>query len=721
MKKINISIMAMSILALITSLFLFPKNLSFKSIANGTNIEEDTCALPINHKEIDTCIKEAYDSISFTNFTTDNLSTSETYTTLGTITRINKRTYNNYLNIYIQRINPSNRVKSGILIYDYHNDEGLSLNVGNVISVTGNITFYKGEVEITNSSISLLSETNTYGNPTAEEIDNHSFSSFSMYDLSTLVKISDVNILSTGSSVSNDNSSSYMTINKNNESVGIMIDTKNTTTTNEIVEYLNSYSSTDTTFNIVGNLKYASSEYKLSIGSIDDITMNEKQNENKTFEIFNFNDLHGTIEDSDSTAGIERISTYIKNVKSTNENTIVLSTGDMYQGGGVSNITKGLLVTDWMNELEFTSLTIGNHEFDWGVDAIYENINQADFPFLGINVYSRDTSSKVDWLDSSTTIIKDGIKFGIIGSIGDCYNSILNSRVKDYYFVVGDELTTLVKNEATRLRNEENCQFIIYGTHADYSEYDVSLSDGYVDLVFEGHSHQNYVNTDANNVIHLQTGGYDKQISNVSLSYSSSSNSFTFTKYENIATSELLTYEKDTATTNIFVSYKDITDQLYEVIGTNSTLRNSTFLCQLVASLYLEKGLEKWNDNYDIFLAGGYLAARSPYNLEAGDVTLNDLYALFPFDNDIVLCSISGSKLKSRFLTSVSNYYVSLSDYGNLNKDSVSDSETYYIITDTYSSEYTYNGLTYIDTYSLSGYYARDALYDYIRSGGLMS
>lgn len=720
MKKLTISITATAIVVSIISLFLLPKNINFRLLATTANTKDDTCILPANHKEIDEVIKEAYDSLNFSNFATDNLVTSKTYTTLGTITRIDEREYNNYLNIYVQRINPITKKKSGLFIYDYHNNEGLSLNIGNVISMTGNISFYKGEVELINASISLISETNTYGNPLPEEIDYFNFSSYDMYDLSTLIKINDVNIISTANTVSYDNSASYISVNKNNHTIELMIDTKNSASTNNIVTYLNSYTSTDRTFDIIGNLKFANNGYKISVGSLSNITIDENNNQNvKTFELFNFNDLHGTIEDTENVAGIEKISTYIKNIKSTNQNTLLFSSGDMYQGGGISNITKGLLVTDWMNELGFSSFTVGNHEFDWGVEPLLDNINRANFPFLGINIYSRSNSLKVDWLDSSLTVIKDGIKFGIIGSIGNCYNSILNSRVKDYYFVTGNELTALVKEEANRLRNEENCDYIIYSTHADYSEYDANISDGYVDLVFEGHSHQNYINTDTNNVLHLQTGGYNKQISNVSLSYNPIDDTFTTTKYTNLNTSELLTLEKDEATSNIFLSYKDITDTLYEVLGTNKEKRTSSYLCQLIADLYLKCGLEKWQSSYNIFLAGGYIAARSPYNLEAGDVTLNDLYALFPFDNDIVLCSISGSKLKSRFISTPSNYYVSYSDYGNLKKEDVIDSETYYIISDSYSQEYSYNGLTYIDAYSISGYYARDALSDFIKSGGL--
>ena len=175
------------------------------------------------------------------------------------------------------------------------------------------------------------------------------------------------------------------------------------------------------------------------------------------------------------------------------ENTLLISQGDMWQGSVESNKTKGNLITEWMNDLGFVSMTLGNHEYDWSSEYIEFNDEIADFPILAINVREVATNERPDYLDASTVVEKGGAKIGIIGAIGDCYSSISGSLVRDVEFLVGEELTDLVKEESIRLKEEEKCDFIIYSVHDDFSSYDLTLSrDGYVDLVLEGHTHRNY-------------------------------------------------------------------------------------------------------------------------------------------------------------------------------------------------------------------------------------
>jgi hypothetical protein len=64
------------------------------------------------------------------------------------------------------------------------------------------------------------------------------------------------------------------------------------------------------------------------------------------------------------------------------EHTVFLSSGDMWQGGSSSNSTKGKIVTDWMNYLGFEAMALGNHEFDWGTDAIRENVDIVFIDYL---------------------------------------------------------------------------------------------------------------------------------------------------------------------------------------------------------------------------------------------------------------------------------------------------------------------------------------------------
>jgi 2',3'-cyclic-nucleotide 2'-phosphodiesterase (5'-nucleotidase family) len=192
-----------------------------------------------------------------------------------------------------------------------------------------------------------------------------------------------------------------------------------------------------------------------------------------------------------------------------------------------------MIITDWMNDLDFVSMTLGNHEYDWGEEYIEKNAEAAEFPFLAINVYEKETGERVDYCRSSVLIERDGMKIGIIGAIGDCYSSISGEMVEDIYFKTGSELTALVKAESEKLR-AEGADIVVYSLHDGYgksmdtegimvkdeqirSYYDISLSDGYVDLVFEGHTHANYVLEDSKGVYHLQNGGDNRGISHAEI------------------------------------------------------------------------------------------------------------------------------------------------------------------------------------------------------------
>ena len=392
----------------------------------------------------------------------------------------------------------------------------------------------------------------------------------------------------------------------------------------------------------------------------------------------------------------------------------------MWQGGAESNVTKGKLVNDWMNQVEFTSMTVGNHEFDWKTSSLKSNSQLANFPYLGINVFDRTTNQRVDYLDASTIVNKNGAKIGIIGAIGDCYSSISSSCVSDVYFKVGYDLTSLVKQEAIRLKNEEQCDFVIYSLHDDDTDYNIELSN-YVDIVFEGHTHQNYIRQDSKGIYHIQGAGYNKSIGYVNLTINTTKDTFVINRTASIYTSNYSNLSADAEAESLFTKYASDINSMYVPLGYNAYKRTSTTLRRLVAKLYLQHGQQAWGSRYNIFLGGGYLSVRSPYNLEEGDVTYADLYTLFPFDNSLVLCSIKGSDLDSKFVnTTNSNYYVSYSDYGEENRYTIDDNATYYVIVDTYTSDFSSNNLTVIDIYDPPVYYARDMLADFARDGSFM-
>jgi len=133
-------------------------------------------------------------------------------------------------------------------------------------------------------------------------------------------------------------------------------------------------------------------------------------------DMFVINDLHGKLCDSNTQPGVDEMTTYLKNAYATKDHVLLLSSGDMWQGSSESNLTHGLIVTDWMNELDFVSMTLGNHEFDWGEEYIRENAALAEFPLLAINIYDRNTNQPVDYCQPSVMVQRGGATIGIIGA-----------------------------------------------------------------------------------------------------------------------------------------------------------------------------------------------------------------------------------------------------------------------------------------------------------------
>ena len=443
-------------------------------------------------------------------------------------------------------------------------------------------------------------------------------------------------------------------------------------------------------------------------------------------DFYAINDLHGRIFDTDKQPGVDELTTYIRNAEKSDDHTIVLSSGDMWQGTAESNLTNGNMMTEWLNEIGVAAMTLGNHEFDWTREDIYANAELAEFPFLAINIYSKQTNERVDFAQPSVIVECGNAKIGIIGAIGDCHSSISQEKVTDIYFKVGNELSNLVKEESQRLR-AQGCDYIVYSIHDGAEKrgtgsisnsdlagyYDISLSNGYVDLVFEGHTHQNYVFKDSKGIYHIQGGAENDALSHVEIKLNYVNDTSRVNAVSNVSSNIYDDCTPDSVINDLKEKYKDRIDKADELLGVINRTMRSDELRQIIADLYLEAGIEKWGSEYNIVLGGGYIGVRSPYNLYAGEVRYEDLYTIFPFDNELCLCTISGYYLKQKFInTTNSNYFISLSDYGEtLN---IQDNATYYVIVDSYSAYYAPNRLTVVQTYG-EAVYARDLLAEYIK------
>ena len=452
-------------------------------------------------------------------------------------------------------------------------------------------------------------------------------------------------------------------------------------------------------------------------------------------DFYVINDIHGKFADTSDNVGVDELTTYLKTMMALDDNAVLLSSGDMWQGSSESNLTYGLMMTDWMNHLEFSAMTLGNHEYDWGEEYIEKNGEAADFPLLAINIFDRSTNKRVSYCDASVVVERNGLKIGIIGAIGDCYSSISADMSSGFYFKTGSALTDLIKEEADRLREVEGVDFIALSIHDGYdknksamssisnadlrSYYDLALSRGYVDVVFEGHTHKSYMLSDSEGVFHIQAGGENSGIAHAEFQINFANGKNKIRDIEIVSKNTYRNYNDDPIVALLMEKYEAEISKANEVLGTLSRGVYSTEIADLVAKLYYQKGLDVWGSKYPIVLGGGFISTRSPYELRRGTVTYSDVYSILPFDNQLVLCSISGKDLMRVFInTENTRYHVYYEEYGSDAIANINLSSTYYVVTDTYTSTYSYNKLTEIQRLG-EAIYARDLLADYIKAGKL--
>ena len=148
----------------------------------------------------------------------------------------------------------------------------------------------------------------------------------------------------------------------------------------------------------------------------------------KHLTILGTSDMHGNIwgfsyEDNSETAnnGMARLYTYIQQVRAENPNTILIDAGDDIQGtimtDDIYNKTpeEPHPVITAMNYMGYDAMTLGNHEFNWGIPTMQTILSQAEFPVLAANVTDADGElvTGAGW----TIVERDGVKVAIIGVV----------------------------------------------------------------------------------------------------------------------------------------------------------------------------------------------------------------------------------------------------------------------------------------------------------------
>lgn len=226
-----------------------------------------------------------------------------------------------------------------------------------------------------------------------------------------------------------------------------------------------------------------------------------KSNDLKHITILHTNDVHSYIDPfpadhprNPNMGGVARRASLVEAIRKENPNVLLLDAGDIFQGTPYFNYYGGELEFKLMSMMGYDIATLGNHDFDNGIDGFYSQLPNAKFDFVSANYDFKNTV-----LDGIVKPYKiktiDGIKIGVFG-LGVELEGLVDKKL--YKETVYNNPIEVATDIARILKNEEKCDLVICLSHIGfkYKEDPNKVCDLIlakqtkdIDLIIGGHTH----------------------------------------------------------------------------------------------------------------------------------------------------------------------------------------------------------------------------------------
>ena len=222
-------------------------------------------------------------------------------------------------------------------------------------------------------------------------------------------------------------------------------------------------------------------------------------NEIKQITILHTNDVHSHIDPfpandpkNANMGGVSRRASLIENIRKDQPNVLLLDAGDVFQGTPYFNYYGGEIEFKLMSQMGYDAGTLGNHDFDNGIDGFLKMKPFANFPFINCN-YDVSNTALNGKLEPYKVFKKSGLKIGVTGVGIDLNGLVPQKNFKDLVYLNPIEKA----NENARiLKDELKCDLVICLSHLglDYNTQKVSdmilaKESMNIDLILGGHTH----------------------------------------------------------------------------------------------------------------------------------------------------------------------------------------------------------------------------------------
>lgn len=327
---------------------------------------------------------------------------------------------------------------------------------------------------------------------------------------------------------------------------------------------------------------------------------------------------------------------------------LLVDAGDATQGMPLVDTAKGAPAIAFMNACGYDLMAVGNHEFDWGIDALAANEETAKFPFLSANIIDNQTG-KPRFLPNKAFELSDDTKVGFFGLTTPSTTSTSNPvNVSGVKFLREEDLYACAQAQVDELR-DQGCDIVVCLGHLGNKETGSSTSESVIehvngiDLFIDGHDHEE-VSKEVGTTLLVETGCYLHNIGVVAIDQGApTSQLIAAGSYDGLDNSVQAIIDNE---------YDRVKSELNVVMGSTAFFLDGsrdpglrtqeTNLGDFCADAFRWTASQELGKQVDAsIINGGGLRA----SIEKGDITLGVIKEVMPYANDLTVVNVTGAQL----------------------------------------------------------------------------
>lgn len=380
--------------------------------------------------------------------------------------------------------------------------------------------------------------------------------------------------------------------------------------------------------------------------------------------VIHTNDMHGYYETTEEGIGIAGVAALKKQCEALGADVLLFDAGDFSQGKTLVSYFKGQNAAEYIAAAGYDAVSLGNHEFDFGAEALINNTNilkEAGIPVLDANILKKGTNEV--FFEANKVFEFDGLKVGVFGlDTPETLTKASPLSVKDVDFADGEEMFAIAKEQVKALE-AKGCDLIICLGHLGVDDESIgrrstdliNAVEG-IDLFIDGHSHTEFENGNkVNDTLVVSTGNYLENVGLVAYDKETKEMEAGLISVEEFA-AKVGTYDETVAklvaddVAEVSAAYSAIIGKtLYDLNGNKApgVRTEETNLGDFAPDAYLyaaRKYVEERGMNLNVVGAisnGGGIRASIP----AGEISMDTLCTVFPFGNTVALVTVTGEQL----------------------------------------------------------------------------